>query len=144
MVDADDAEVVGEVLQAVGNPHRLRLLYGLATGRSRQELAGELPISGSGVTNHLRVLADADLIYRGEDGWQVSPLGRVIADWVGGSAGDIVEAKHRLGDAQEQAAAELAEVPLSGQELERAVQRRKWELVREEVAGLLEDADTDA
>lgn len=141
MFDAEDADVVGEVLQAVANPHRLRLLHGLYTGRSRQELAADLPISGSGVTNHLRVLADADLIYRGEEGWQVSPLGGFFAVFLEEHVDVIADAARRIEAAAAEAEEEYTDVPMPDEERARTVEWRKWELVRSELESLLEDVE---
>ena len=135
--DDKDVAVVAELLQAVANPNRMRLLRGLHHGRSRRELVEDLPITESAVSNHLRTLEDANLVYRGDDQWHLSPLGRFYADWLDHHSDTIVDAVRRVDEAESTARDELAGVPLADQERERAIIRRKWELVQEELDELL-------
>lgn len=137
-----ETAAVATVLQAAANQHRLQLLLGLYHGVPRTALVDTLPISESGVSNHLRVLADADLVYRGEDGWQLSPLGRWLAAWLDEHVDAVATAVDRVDAAEQDARDELAEVPLADRELEHAVTRRKWGLAGD-VEDLLESADPD-
>lgn len=138
--DAEDAEVVAGVLQAIANPNRLRLLQGLYQDQSRADLVEALPISGSGVTNHLRRLEEAGLVYRGEGGWTLSPLGVFFAVFLDEHLSLVATAVRRIESAAEEAEQEYAEVEMPDDQRERTVEWRKWELVRGELEDLLEEA----
>jgi DNA-binding transcriptional ArsR family regulator len=136
--DDEDIAVVADLLQAIANPNRMRLVRGLHHGQSRRELVEDLPITESAASNHLRTLEDANLVYRGDNQWHLSPLGRFYADWLNHHTDTIVDAVHRIDAVEATARDELADVPLSDQERERAITRRKWELASDDLTQLLE------
>lgn len=133
----ENAAAVVEVMQAVANQHRLQLLLGLYRGVPRTELVSAAPISESGVSNHLRRLEESGLVYYAEDGWTVTPLGVFVADWLEDHIDEVVSAVRRVESAEARALEELDDVPLSDQEMNRAIIRRKWELARDDLADLL-------
>ena len=85
---ADGAEAIDQVLHAVQDPTRRRLLELLRSGEhSVRELTDALPVTQSAVSQHLKVLRDADLVQVRPDGtrrlYAITPdgLGPVRA-WV--------------------------------------------------------------
>lgn len=135
--DTEDIAVVADLLQAAANPNRMRLLRGLHHGQSRRDLVDELPITESAVSNHLRTLEDANLVYRDENNWELSPLGTFYADWLDQHSDAVVDAVRRIDEAEATARDELVDVPLSDHERGRAINRRKWELASDELDELL-------
>lgn len=134
-----EVELVAETLQAVANPNRIQLLTGLYDGRPRTALVDQLGISEGGVSNHLRTLADAGLLYRTEDGWQVTPLGVFFAILLEAHGDVVADARRLIAAARSEAADEYTDVPLPDQERKRAVEWRTWELVQDELEELLAD-----
>lgn len=134
-----DAELVAATLQAVANPHRLELLRGLYQGRARTDLVAQLPISESGVSNHLRTLADAGLVYRTEEGWTLSPLGAFFARFLELHSDVVADARQQIKAARAEAEEEYTDVPLPEQEREGTIEWRTWNLVRDELEDLLAD-----
>ena len=85
---ADGTEAIDQVLHAVQDPTRRRLLELLRSGEhSVRELTDALPVTQSAVSQHLKVLRDADLVQVRPDGtrrlYAITPdgLGPVRA-WV--------------------------------------------------------------
>lgn len=138
-----EAVIVVDVLQAVANQHRLQLLLGLHRGVPRAELVATAPISESGVSNHLRRLEESGLVYYAEDGWMVTPLGVFVASWLEEQIDEVVAAVQQVETAEATAREEFEDVPLSEQERDRAITRRKWKLVQEEVMEILDSDDSD-
>lgn len=142
-----DVELVAAVLRAVTNPNRIRLLTGLHQDRSRMDLVDDLPISESGVSNHLRTMEEAGLVYRGDDGWILSPLGVFFAVFLDEHVPLLAEAVRRIEAAEAEAEQTYTDVPMPDDERERTIEWRKWELVHEDLEEILpeqEAASSDA
>lgn len=137
--DALDAELVAETLRAIANTNRIKLLMGLYEGRSRTDITDQLPISDSGVSNHLRTLADAGFVYKAEQGWQVTPLGEYFAIFIETNGAVVADAQRLIADAREDAREEYTEIPLPESERERTVEWRAWELVRDDLENLIDE-----
>jgi len=134
-----DPELVAAVLQAVANPNRIRLLTGLYHGRSRLDLVDDLPISESGVSNHLRTMEEAGLVYRGDDGWALSPLGVFFAVFLEEHVSVLADAMRRIESAEDEAKQTYADVPMPDEERDRTIEWRKWELVQQELEDILSE-----
>jgi DNA-binding transcriptional ArsR family regulator len=83
-------ETYGKALTALGDPTRRAIFEQLRTGpRSVGELAGSLPVSRPAVSQHLRVLRAAGLVFDRKDGtrrvYRVAPEGVAeLRDYVNG------------------------------------------------------------
>jgi DNA-binding transcriptional ArsR family regulator len=65
------AELAGDPFNALGDPHRRRIVELLGSGgRSVREIADDLPISRPAVSRHLRLLKDAGLVVEQTRGTQ--------------------------------------------------------------------------
>jgi DNA-binding transcriptional ArsR family regulator len=65
------AELAGDPFNALGDPHRRRIVELLRSGgRSVREIADDLPISRPAVSRHLRLLKDAGLVVEQARGTQ--------------------------------------------------------------------------
>jgi len=78
----------GTTLQALGDPTRLAIFERIAARpRAVGELAGELPVSRPAVSQHLKVLKDAGLVFDRAEGarriYQVDPAGlEAVRQWL--------------------------------------------------------------
>ena len=73
-VDQQESEVwLGRVAKALGNPTRVVIIRSLATGGPRitQDIVRELDLAQSTVSEHLRILREADLLACRTDGPRV-------------------------------------------------------------------------
>lgn len=142
MSDEDAPYVqLADLFSGIGSRARLAILMGVYHDRSMQDVADDLGITRSGVQKHLETLLGANLVYRPETGDQtyvLTPIGHFFAAFLDHFGDALVQAVEGIEAAERDAKDEFTDVPLSERALEREVQRRKWELVSDDLIDTLE------
>lgn len=134
-------ETVADLLQAVAHPDRIAILIGVDQGLSRAELVERLELSQSAMSNNLRRLRNAGLVYKPDDaGYRVTPLGSIFAVFLEEYRDALAEAVAVIEDAEERARQEYGDVPVPDDvDRERLVRWRAMELAADDLEDLFDD-----
>lgn len=142
--DADAWAEVATVFDAGGHPARIGALLGVYHDEPMTNIADAAGIQRQSLQPHLEKLVEAGLVYRPveQQTYAVTPLGRFIAVFIEDHLEIFVDVMAAIEEGEDQAREELRGTPenaLSAKEFDRAVQRRKWELVQQELEDLLSE-----
>ena len=143
--DEFSVEDVSPLFAAIGHPARIRLVLGLYRDESVSEVVERLEMSRSAVQQHLERLIAEGLVYRPDDRertYALTPIGTYFALYLEEFGPVLDEAVDEIKSGEARAREEL-EPLLSGDQLENSVEQRKWELVGERLAELLDTGEVE-
>lgn len=137
----EEWEALADVFSGVAHPARVAVVQGLHEDRSIPDIVEDLSITRGGLQNHLETLIDAQLVYRtGESDapYALTPIGLYFAVLLEDQEDVLLSAVEMVQEAEAQSRDEFADVPMSDEEVDKQVTRRKWELVGDELYEVLD------
>lgn len=142
VMDEDARELAAHLFAGVANGNRIGVLEGIDRGRSMKTVAKEdVELSEQAVRSHAERLVEADLVYRTEGAdqlYQVTPFGRFLLQFIDEHADEIVAAYDAVEDAEDEVRDRFDGMDLSEDELERQVERLKWDVAADRIEDVLE------
>lgn len=141
-MDEDARELVASLFAGVANGNRIAVLQGIDQGRSMADVAAEdVDISEQAVRSHAERLVDADLVYRTDGGdrlYRITPFGVFLTRFIEEHADGIVDAFAAVRDAEDEVRSRFDGMNLDEDEVERQVERLKWDVAAERINEELE------
>lgn len=143
MGDLDDADRrrMADLASGVAHPYRIAILAGLKNGESLPEVADDVGTTRGTLQHHVEKLIDADLVYRRNGTFAVTPVGRYMLARVQEWRDDLAPAFDRLDAARDVAEEELepARDVLDDDEYDRKLHKTTWENAADDIADLLDE-----
>lgn len=140
-VTAADIEDLARIYNGFGQRTRLAILLGFYYGNSTTEIADALGITRAGLTNHLQQMTDARLLHSLDKGYELTVLGRYMAEQVEAEMEKLLEAwhviditRHQLG---EYVAEEVNMEMISDEAWEAALEEQLWEAAASDLEVIL-------
>lgn len=143
-MDEDERALVASLFSGVANPNRVAVLQGIDQERSMAAITEEVDISEQAVRSHAERLVDADLVYRTDGGdqlYKITPFGRFLVQFIAEYEDALREAFAEVERAGDEVRDRFADMNLSEEEVERQVDRLKWDVAAERIEDELELLD---
>lgn len=142
VMDEDARGLAAKLFAGVANGNRIGVLEGVEQGRSMKTVAKEdVDLSEQAVRSHAERLVEADLVYRTEGAdqlYQITPFGRFMVQLIDEYGDGIVDAWTEVEAAEDEVRDRFDGMNLSDDELERQVERLKWDVAQDRIEKALD------
>lgn len=135
-MDEDDRERLAGVFKGLAHPTRIAVIEGVRRGDALVDIANRLDVSRGTLQDHKEMLLREELIYELEDGgYELTPVGEVAVSVLDEFGEDFVVRLRRAEELREEVEEDIgpSELPISDEELERAVDAATWERLGEDL-----------
>lgn len=132
---------VAALFDGIGHPTRIAILTAVRDKRAMSAVAEDRGVSRNTVQDHLNKLIAADLVYRPQESDQhyaLTPFGRFFVHFLDQHGEPLHAAVQQVKEAEAEAEAEFADVPLDDTARKKAITNQKWDRIAAETEELLQ------